>query len=1664
MSQQSNLSQPLNNSSRDSGGATAVTGFQFQAKVAAWMAVQILAEQSGPSLWDLSAGTTLKFLRCETEFPVDDLLIGTSEEGCIFVQVKHTTNLERTHNSALAATLDQFVRQYAATRQQISRQFNRPLDPGRDRFVLITGPGSSGPIRLHTPSLLQKLRQLLPNQTIDEAPTNADERRALTAIKEHLEYAWQKVFGIQPTDENIRELLSLVWVTVLDFEDEGSAEREAQQTLRSAVLQNPDQANQTWNGLVTACLDFASNQSGGDRAVLAQVLQQENITLQEPRSYRADIRRLREYSRRTLDLLKDLSIISVGAETVKIKRHSTDALHQHAETGPVIVVGEPGAGKSGTLHDLVDRLLEKENRDVVFFAVDRVEAQSLGALRSDIGLDHDLLDVLKVWLGSEAGFLVIDALDAARSDHVAQVLYDLIQQVVAINTRWHIVASIRKFDLRHHPRLRQLFRGTPVAGFADEDFPTIRHLNVPKLQEDELRQIGEQSVSLARFVDHAPEVLRELLRVPFNLRLIGELLGEGVPINELNSIQTQLQLLDRYWAERVTKGSQGDAREAVLRQIVEEMVRNRTLRVDRALIANPTNSATLHEVLSSNILMPWRPTASAAADDYILTFSHHVIFDYATARLLLRGTDEAFLQRLVDDPELVLAIRPSLVFHFQYIWSSDPSRNRFWDLVLRIIPEVDIPEVGKLIGPTIAAELAAEISDFEPLLKYLAGENISETEIAEKALQHIFGALFALMPEHSLVGEGAGPWSELLERTSVSMRRSIAYIINPLLFTLCEQPETLTAPQREKIGTAARRFFEFVWELTPRDSRLVISAIRAVCRTFSSDPTQSAVLLRKCLEETHLAKYGYEEIPWLAHEISWLFSVDPELVAEIYEATFRHEEKSKDPTSMGGSQIIPMTSNRAQDYRLTQYSLAEAFPKFLELAPIFATHALIGVIKAYVAQRHSWGTEIAEEVFDFNGQEARIKSDYSSMWDTGAAHQHDDPIKMLDAFEAYLSQIAKQEHLQQCQDILATLIENNSMAVIWKRLLKCGARSPDTWGQEIQPLAWARPILICTDTNKEAGDFLNTMFGRLSAEVRERIERVILLIPVSVSKEEHGQWIRNRLLGCLPPKQLVTDEARQLIEKLAKADQIPPNIPHVSFGPFTSRSISLEEYLAEEGVPVEEEPNQHLIELEKIVEPFSRKYQNAEPTNEDIQNILPILINLHNALLTADEDGVHPQQKSHSWGRLAEGCERIARYEELSCEEETGSFVRTALLEAADYPDPSPHPEYDAQFDRIPSWGSPAARIDAADGLIVLARHPSCVNEAVLGKIEKLSNDPVPAVRFQIATKLNAMYNTAPELMWRLLEKFSNDEVSNGVLQGLLGGPINRLLRSNVDRVINLIKIIYDRITEGEGAQSIRETCASAFAGVYVWHDHALCREVAFEIAENPLGFSHEAGRIVVTLREPLAYEEDGVRRRSLDLMQRTLRSVHREWNKLIEQQADKPTNSLSEAEQEQIKTLAQLVDSIGSELYFTSGAFREGKQLGNETDTTHILNQTEKQKFFEETRGLFEELAQFNLPRVTHHLLQTLEPMVPVAPAEVFLQIGYIVRASEPSGYQYESLAADLVVKLVERYLAVAEYRIILRERDDCRRTLIEILDIFVRAGWPSARRLTYRMEEIFR
>ena len=57
--------------------------------------------------------------------------------------------------------------------------------------------------------------------------------------------------------------------------------------------------------------------------------------------------------------------------------------------------------------------------------------------------------------------------------------------------------------------------------------------------------------------------------------------------------------------------------------------------------------------------------------------------------------------------------------------------------------------------------------------------------------------------------------------------------------------------------------------------------------------------------------------------------------------------------------------------------------------------------------------------------------------------------------------------------------------------------------------------------------------------------------------------------------------------------------------------------------------------------------------------------------------------------------------------------------------------------------------------------------------------------------------------------------------------------------------------------------------------------------------------------------------------------------------------------------------------------------------------------------------------------------------------------------------MALSLFINMTQRYLA--EHRELLADTE-CRTSLLQSLDFFVAAGWPTARRLVYRLDEAFR
>ncbi len=151
-----------------------------------------------------------------------------------------------------------------------------------------------------------------------------------------------------------------------------------------------------------------------------------------------------------------------------------------------------------------------------------------------------------------------------------------------------------------------------------------------------------------------------------------------------------------------------------------------------------------------------------------------------------------------------------------------------------------------------------------------------------------------------------------------------------------------------------------------------------------------------------------------------------------------------------------------------------------------------------------------------------------------------------------------------------------------------------------------------------------------------------------------------------------------------------------------------------------------------------------------------------------------------------------------------------------------------------------------------------------------------------------------------------------------------------------------------------------------------------------------------------------------------------------------------------------QIIDTACNQLYFSSGAFHHA----NQQDARPPMTVQGAQTFFSEIAPTLRRIGEHGGPHTVYYLIQLLEHLLEADPAGVFDLIAFaVLDGGRRGGYEFESLGADLLVKLVGRYLA--DHKEVFD--DPQRRTaLVDTLETFVAAGWPAVRRLLYRLPEL--
>jgi hypothetical protein len=1653
------------------GGAAGGGGYSFQDAIAAWAAVAVLGERAVSPRWELQPVTCYSEIRCETPLVVDDIAIVTSDGGAVYVQSKRGVTRSDKPDSALAKAVDQFVRQFMDHRPKAGgpRPWDRPLDPGRDRLVLATDAPAPAWVERDGPELLHRFRSDTSFTSLDAAHVNESQREVAQTLLGHARRSWVDVTGCDPSPSELRELFSLVRIDHFDLRLDGTHGRDdlqAMDVLRQAVLADPTRAEDAYR-LVQAYSKFLKDtRRGANRAELQAELVRLGVDLVAVRSLAPDVDRLRQRSRATLASTHPYSVIDAGRERVKIRRPVSDALVRAVESigGRCLVVGEPGAGKSGVIHDAVEVMLSR-GWDVVYLAADAVMAGSAGQLRDDLGLRSDLSELLAGWHGPAPGVLAIDSLDAVRGSAASRTFRDLVR--IAAGGRWRVIGSIRKFDLRCGADWQALFRGEPPDPcHRDNQFSAVRHIDVGLLTPAELDQVAGQSEPLADLIRAAVgHPLAQLLRQPFNLSLAAALLADGTAPGTLSPLGTQVELLDRYWdSERGVGGEDTGrlARQEVATTASDRMVADRTLSCPRSSLTATFGPEPLDRLLSRAILAESPPDRTR--------FNHHVLFDYAVARTLLRPlSPDRFAVYLGESAERFLFVQPSVYLHFQHLWQADPSRRTFWDVVLRVAATEGLPLVARLAGPTVAASTATAGADLDPLTAVRAGGDPLE-RAADGVIRQLVGSLIASAPDAPFP---RGPlWYQWASALAGRLSPEVLGPVRVFLGHALTHIPRMTEEQRRPLGLAARRLLEYAVSSPNEREWIAAVAVPVLCQTIDTAPDATGRLLEPYLTAGPATAARVQGLGRLCRqpEVQSLIRGAPALVRRLYGEVFAIREVPNEQVVIAASQIVGLTTALRTEVQMAQYGLAEVFAEYLGLAPAEALGALAVALDGCGTRRRPiFPTASHEYTFDYGGTPARFVPDQSHFWDAPTARTDRDVAKMLNALVGWVrSQLNTPDPAAALRAAFRRIVDSQRHAVVWRRLLALGMERPADLLPHLLPLVEAEVVLASLETSTEAGGLLSAGFHLLDYGAKARIEGQIMAVAASSFIPEgspRGPTTRARLLGCLPADEVVTTPAHELLSELTSANQIPRNIP-----PFAIESqwaeISEEERWEGRSIAFEDVRAARYRALSAPLVTFRSAHSATIPDLIDVGSLFPEMVRLAEYLLQAPSSNLPPELVQEGIGLLADSCVQALQCNGLQGRPYIFDQIREWVVLASSAAEPS---EDRPEFDQVPSWDHPAPRVSGAQGILSLCREIQTAPPEVLAAVERLSRDATRAVRLQVAEHLRLVHRADPGRMWRIAESMASGEMSPPVLTALVSGTLGRLHHHSPeygDRVVNLVEQILDRIPLEPDPAPIGSPNVAGYGvllGAYLYSGHPRARDRTYGLVRE---LPATAGYLVQLLgplrnfldeRVPILGSESAgvVRDRAWALMSSICTAAAENWNTVRQAWSRGEGNPATQSSDE-LRTALHLCDFASATLLFASGARGEAPTLSN---AQPCLTREQQQAFLARLEEPVASLAHAAAPRVTHHLVQLLGGYVSADPALVFGLIGRVVTASLRGGYQYEVLGATEIVQVIERYLA--DHRDVLKA-PAAQSYLIQILDAFL--DWPAAFRLVYRIGDIYR
>jgi hypothetical protein len=1099
-------------------------------------------------------------------------------------------------------------------------------------------------------------------------------------------------------------------------------------------------------------------------------------------------------------------------------------------------------------------------------------------------------------------------------------------------------------------------------------------------------------------------------------------------------------LLDKYWRLRIEQPNDSSNRKQLLRSLVTGMVSNKSLSVAEAVV-DSAPSDVIARLQSDEIL---RKGVTGR-----VSFSHNILFDYGSARLLL--DEETVFSFVREDPSRTIFFRPTLSYFFRNLWVKD--RHLFWSTAFSFVAAKDLPERATIVPAIVIQEAASSLDDLAPLLG-------SSSPAKNRA---IAGVLRAVQTLGGMSGERRGLWIDALR--SISEGLDLEFI-NEYISLLSIASETSDASEEGAfIGEIACRFLHWIWAIAPKLEKhqaVTVSDIGAArvfpiaMKFFAGNVEEVRGIVRELLNRFALPTAGSHEAFWLAHEINRIVALDADLAAEVYERAFAHKETSDETTSMGGGVVLTLTSTRRQDFSSALYGLQAGFNRFLDVAPVHASSAATRSVEAEIEREKPIAPD-DQKIFQFSYDdvEANYLSDHSEIWDSGFRDYNS--LNLLDSALKRLSEKLKEDSGREVgRAMLLCVLRNARHAVVWKHLLETSALNIREMYRAVVPLLTVPSFIAAPEVTVAVGNVLAAAYqADLVADADAvAIEAAITDVPKAqlILRYEKPESIRNRLLRCIPTEQLRSEELKALSAAL-EGESVRKNEPFFRSS-FSSGTFSPEDWLREQGVDTSTSENSNILEALKPLREFEHKYLNEVPSVEESARAELLL--RHIQQLLQQGPALPEALDEQAIGTMCAVAESILKNENLAIDSSIVRLCKDIVLVGAKHP--SPKFIADDKFD-MPGWGSPSPRIDAAQGLGHFIWNWG-LDEQVTSAFVGLSRDKVPAVRYQVASFAAGLYkHSAFERFWSLITEMMTEERTTGVMLAIVSTLGRVAAGQDTQRVVELLSSAIERGLPRTERHDLTHTLLGILAGLFIARGDSRANEILLRFESDPLRFHREMIEDVlvasVYLAPPSGNEPD-TRMRARQVLERVLFSVYHALQNTIKR-------DVSEERTKEFRDLLGLQDEVATRVRFALEENRGGDEV-----QVRITENDRRDRYFE-LKPVLELLTtrrnvpgpHYLAPHTAHYLMETMNFVLQFDPGSVVEYAAAICTAASAMSYQFDSMAISEAVKLVETVLA--DHKDVLRD-NGAAKALDTILDIFVRAGWPQALQLTFTLDKAIR